>query len=144
VRWQDREAAGSLPLEELTATPLAEPPAAPAEMTLRSAPALWAGREVEHSRALSFLAPSPHAELAPEDARNLGIGSGDALELSVAGERAEARARVRTGVPPGSVFLTPPGVLPDGPVEVALAREPAEDGIGAPPAEPAASARVAS
>ena len=125
VRWQDRDAAGSLALEELPATPLAEPPAAPAEMTLATAPTLWAGREVEHSRALSFLAPSPYAELAPEDARTLGIRTGDALELSVAGDRAEATARVRTGVPAGSVFVTPPGVLPDGPVEVSLAREPA-------------------
>jgi NADH-quinone oxidoreductase subunit G len=140
VRWQDRDAAGSLALEELPATPLAEPPAAPAEMTLATAPTLWAGGEVEHSRALSFLAPSPHAELAPEDARTLGIRTGDALELSVAGDRAEATARVRTGVPAGSVFVTPPGVLPDGPVEVSPARERAEAGIGAQPAAPARAA----
>ena len=62
----------------------------------------------------------------------------------MAGERAQATARVRTGVPAGSVFLTPPGVLPEGPVEVAPARERAEDSIGAQPAEPAASAGAAS
>ena len=67
--------------------------------------------------------PTPHAELAPEDARALEISSGDEIELSVAGERARATARVRTGVPAGSVFLTPPGVLPEGTVEVSAARE---------------------
>ena len=102
------------------------PPPAPEELTLASAPTLWAGREVEHSRSLGFLAPTPHVELAPEDARDLGVESGDEVELTVAGERAQATARVRTGVPAGSVFLTPPGVLPEGPVEVAprASREP--------------------
>ncbi len=125
VRWQDREAAGSLAAGDLPATPLEVPPPATEELTLTNAPTLWAGREVEHSQSLSFLAPTPHVELAPEDAGGLGIESGDEVELTVAGERARATARVRTGIPAGSVFLTPPGVLPEGPVEVSSARQPA-------------------
>ena len=65
------------------------------------------------------------------------------MELTAAGESVRATARVRTGVPAGSVFLSPPGLLDEGPVEVAAAREPG-DSIGAQPAEPAASAGAAS
>jgi hypothetical protein len=39
------------------------------------------------------------------------------VELSVNGDRLNATAVVRTGVPAGSVFLSPPA-LADGPVEV--------------------------
>ena len=123
VRWQDREAASALPLEEPASDPLPEPPSAPEGLHLATTPTLWAGGEVEHSPSLSFLAPTAHAELAPEDARALGIESGAEIELTVAGELATATARVRTGVPAGSVFLSPPGVLPDGAAEIAPARE---------------------
>jgi NADH-quinone oxidoreductase subunit G len=126
VRWQDRDAAAGLALEELPTGPLADPAAPPDALTLTSVPTLWAGREVQHSRSLDFLAPTPHAELAPDDARALGIETGDELELAVGDERASATVRVRTGVPSGSVFLSPPGVLPDGPVELAPERERAE------------------
>ena len=121
VRWQDRDAASALQAGEPGAGPLPEPPAAPEGLVAVAAPTLWAGPEVEHSPALSFLAPTPHAEISPADARELGIESGAEVEVSVNGYRAVATARVRTGVPPGSVFVSPPGPLPDGAAEVGTA-----------------------
>ena len=43
--------------------------------------------------------------------------NGDEVELSVNGERLSAIAIVRTAVPAGSVFLSPPADV-EGPVEV--------------------------
>jgi hypothetical protein len=45
------------------------------------------------------------------------VESGDEVELSVNGDRLSATAVVRTAVPAGSVFLSPPALV-DGPVEV--------------------------
>ena len=125
VRWQERDAASALAAGELPDGPLEEPPPAPAGPHLASAPTLWAGGEVRHSASLGFLAPTPHAELSPEDAQRGGIETGDEVELTAAGQSVRATARVRTGVPAGSVFLSPPRLLEAGPVEVAAAREPA-------------------
>ncbi|MBN1529055.1 MAG: NADH-quinone oxidoreductase subunit NuoG [Thermoleophilaceae bacterium] len=121
VRWQDRDAAAALAADEIGAGPLPEPPAAPDGLVLAAAPTLWTGPEVEHSGSLSFLAPAPHAELSPDDARALGIETGAEVEVSVNGDRVVATARVRTGVPSGSVFVSPPGTLPDGAAQVAAA-----------------------
>jgi hypothetical protein len=48
------------------------------------------------------------------------------VELSAGGQSVRARAVLRTGTPPGAVFLVAAS-LPDGPVEItpASAREPA-------------------
>jgi NADH-quinone oxidoreductase subunit G len=117
VRWQDRDAASALPAAELSSEPLEEPPAAHDGLVLAGAPTLWAGPEVEHSPSLRFLATGEKAWLSVEDARRLGVESGDEVELAVDGERLSATAIVRTAVPAGSVFLSPPA-LADGPVEV--------------------------
>jgi hypothetical protein len=45
------------------------------------------------------------------------VDDGDEVELSVNGDRLSATAIVRTAVPPGSVFLSPPALV-EGPVEV--------------------------
>jgi hypothetical protein len=45
------------------------------------------------------------------------VESGDEVELAVNGDRLSAIAVVRTSVPRGSVFVSPPA-LADGPVEV--------------------------
>ena len=126
VRWQDRDGASRLPVEELSNEPLADPPAAPQGLRVVTASTLWTGAEVEHSRSLSFLTQEAHAEMSPEDARGLGLEHGQDLELSAGGERVRARAMLRTGTPPGVVFLVA-ARLPDGPVEIAPAsdREPA-------------------
>jgi NADH-quinone oxidoreductase subunit G len=117
VRWQDRDAASALPAAELSTQPLAEPPAAPDGLMLAGAPTLWTGPEVEYSPSLRFLATGEKAWLSVEDARRLGVKSGDEVELSVNGDRLSAIAIVRTGVPAGSVFLSPPAHM-EGPVEV--------------------------
>jgi NADH-quinone oxidoreductase subunit G len=117
VRWQDRDAASALPTAELSTQPLAEPPSPPDGLVLAGAPTLWTGPEVEYSPSLRFLATGEKAWLSVEDARRLGVKSGDEVELSVNGDSLSAIAIVRTGVPAGSVFLSPPAHV-EGPVEV--------------------------
>jgi NADH-quinone oxidoreductase subunit G len=117
LRWQDRDAASALPAAELSSEPLADPPEPPDGLVLGAAPTLWVGPEVEYSPSLRFLATGEKAWLSVEDARRLGVESGDEVELSVNGDRLSATAVVRTAVPAGSVFLSPPALV-DGPVEV--------------------------
>jgi NADH-quinone oxidoreductase subunit G len=117
VRWQDRDAASALPAAELSTQPLAEPPSPPDGLVLAGAPTLWTGPEVEYSPSLRFLATGEKAWLSVEDARRLGVKSGDEVELSVNGDSLSAIAIVRTAVPAGSVFLSPPAHV-EGPVEV--------------------------
>jgi NADH-quinone oxidoreductase subunit G len=117
VRWQDRDAVSALPAAELSTEPLSEPPAPPGGLVLAGAPTLWTGPEVEYSPSLGFLATGEKAWLSVEDARRLGVSSGDEVELSVNGDRLRATAIVRTAVPAGSVFLSPPALV-EGPVEV--------------------------
>ncbi len=126
VRWQDRDAASRVPVEELSEEPLADPPAPPQGLRVVTAPTLWTGDEVERSRSLGFLTQAAHAELSPDDARRLGLEHGEEVELSAGGQRVRARAALRTGTPPGVVFLIAAS-LPDGPVEITPAsdREPA-------------------
>ena len=86
---------------------------------------IWAAPEVEISPSLHYTVAHQQAEISPEDAQRLGIVSGEHLEVSQlddsgaaqsgeAGSRAggkpegtklRATAAVRTGVPPGTVFL---------------------------------------
>ncbi len=117
VRWQDRDAASAAPEAELSTEPLEQPPPADDGLMLGSAPTLWTGPAVEHSPSLRFLATGPQAWLSVEDARELGVESGDEIDLEARGARIRATAVVRTGVPAGSVFVSPPA-LAEGPVEV--------------------------
>jgi NADH-quinone oxidoreductase subunit G len=117
VRWQDRDAASALPEAELSSEQLEQPPAPADGLLLGGAPTLWSGPEVEHSPSLRFLAPGACAWLSVEDARRLGIENGGDVELSANGESVTATAVIRTGVPEGSVFVSPPA-LAEGPVEV--------------------------
>jgi NADH-quinone oxidoreductase subunit G len=120
ARWQDRGAVSSLPVEQPSEEPLEEPPEPAGGMRLGSARSLWTGRETEHAPSLRFLSPAPRAELSPDDAARLDVSSGDELVLAVNGDRVRATAAVRSGVPPGSVFLAP-GVLEPADVEVSKA-----------------------
>jgi NADH-quinone oxidoreductase subunit G len=125
VRWQERDAASALPREELSDEPLERPPAAPAGLRLASMPSLWSGPVVERSPSLRFLSSRARVEMSVEDARRTGLRNGDEARLSAGGGAATVLVAVRTGVRPGSVFVT--GVsLPDGPVELAAARPPVE------------------
>jgi NADH-quinone oxidoreductase subunit G len=120
VRWQERGAASALPVERPSEEALEQPPPAPDGMRLATAPSLWSGRETRHAPSLRFLASEPHAEISPEDARRLEVHPGDELLLSVNGDSVRATAAVRTGVPPGAVFVAQ-AALPPGPVEVSKA-----------------------
>jgi NADH-quinone oxidoreductase subunit G len=121
VRWQDRDSAAALPVEELPTASLERPPAAPDGLVLAGAPTLWSGPAVEHSPSLRFLGTGARALLSVEDARRLGAENGDEVELAVDGDSVRATAVIRTGVPAGSVFLSPPA-LAEGPVELRTAQ----------------------
>jgi anaerobic selenocysteine-containing dehydrogenase len=66
---------------------------------------IWAAPEVELSPALHFAVSHQQVELSPDDAIRLGIGQGEAVEISQNGTRLKATAAVRSGVQPGAAFL---------------------------------------
>jgi anaerobic selenocysteine-containing dehydrogenase len=91
-------------------------------MILGAAPSLWTGPEVEHSPSLRFLDTGPLVLLSPADARELGLSDGDVAEVNANGDGGQATVVIRTGVPEGSVFLSPL-TLAEGPVEVRTREE---------------------
>jgi NADH-quinone oxidoreductase subunit G len=66
---------------------------------------IWAAPEVEISPALHYTIAEQQVELSPEDARRLGITSGEAVQVAQNGTRLHAKAAVRSGVLPGTAFL---------------------------------------
>jgi NADH-quinone oxidoreductase subunit G len=120
VRWQEREAASSLPAAEQSEEQLEAPPELAPGLRLGVRPSLWGGPEVEHSPSLSFLAGQTRAELSPADAERLGIAPGDEVVVSVNGTSVRAPAAVRSAVNAGDVFLVGDR-LPGGSVEVTKA-----------------------
>jgi NADH-quinone oxidoreductase subunit G len=142
VRWQARDEASGLQLEEISTAQLAVPPAAERGLRLAAAPTLWTGPEVEHSPSLRFLSTRARVEMSVEDAREAGVENGDEVVLTVREARSSADgaaggadaaaavtgvAVVRSAVPRGSVFLSGPSV-PDGPVYLSPARQPVAAG----------------
>jgi predicted molibdopterin-dependent oxidoreductase YjgC len=106
TRWQDTDSASKLPAAELSEAPLEQPPELAEGMKLGAAPSLWAGQVTEHAPSLRFLAPVQRAELAPADARRLGLEQGDEALVSAGGESVRAQVALRQAIAPGSVFLT--------------------------------------
>ncbi len=105
VRWQDREAASKLPAAEAPDGALELPPELAEGMRLGTTPSLWSGTTVEHAPSLRFLAPTQRAELAPADARRLGVTSGDEVQVAAGGQSVRATVALRQAMQPGSVFL---------------------------------------
>jgi NADH-quinone oxidoreductase subunit G len=108
VRWPERDAASALraapgaPAQPRAATT----PAGDGRLVLGTYRPVWAAPEVEASPALHFLVPEQQLEIAPADARRLGVGHGDwVLVTGEHGGRVRARAVLRDAVPAGSVFL---------------------------------------
>ncbi|MCW3017185.1 MAG: nuoG [Solirubrobacterales bacterium] len=66
---------------------------------------IWAGIEVELSPALTFLTPRQQVEMAPADARRLGVAHGDKVVVAGDGASLEATVVLRNAASPGSVFL---------------------------------------
>ncbi|WP_354700401.1 NADPH-Fe(3+) oxidoreductase subunit alpha [Paraconexibacter sp. AEG42_29] len=68
---------------------------------------IWASSEVEASPALKFLAPRQQVEMAPADARRLGVRHGEKVLVGSGGDgtTVEATVTLRDAALPGSVFL---------------------------------------
>ncbi len=66
---------------------------------------IWAAPEVDISPILQYTIARQQAELSPEDARRLGVSSGDSVVVSQNGTSITAPAMVRSGVPEGTVFM---------------------------------------
>jgi NADH-quinone oxidoreductase subunit G len=66
---------------------------------------LWASKEVDVSPSLHFLRPQQVVELSPDDARALGIGEGDRVEVGSNGTRVQGAVKLRAAIPGGTVFL---------------------------------------
>jgi NADH-quinone oxidoreductase subunit G len=66
---------------------------------------IWAAPEVEISPILKYTIARQQAELSPEDARRLGVSSGDPVVVAQNGTSITAPAVVRSGVPEGTVFM---------------------------------------
>ena len=105
VRWQDGEAASELPDAELPSGHLASPPELPEGLRLGLAHSIWADEVTEHAPSLRFLAPQQRAELAPSDAKRIGVQSGDRVEVTADGASVQATVALRQAIQPGSVFL---------------------------------------
>jgi NADH-quinone oxidoreductase subunit G len=108
VRWQDREPAGGWPEADVGPFRLEAPvpaPSANGSLRLGVFRSIWASPEVEASPALSFLAPRQRVEIAPDDARRLGVRHGDRVTVGSNGTRVHAVVTVRGALPPGTVFL---------------------------------------
>ncbi len=113
VRWPATEAAAafSAPAREArqgaghSVPPRDEAPGEDGRLRLGTYRSIWASPEVEISPALHFAVAEQHVELAPADARRLGIAPGAAVEVAQNGTRISGRAHVRTGVPAGTTFL---------------------------------------
>jgi NADH-quinone oxidoreductase subunit G len=105
VRWQEREAASALPTAEPPSGSPETPPPPPEGLRLGTGRSLWTGREVRHAPVLRFLAQRQRAELSADDARRLGVATGDEVEVSCDGVRVRATVALRDGAVPGSVIL---------------------------------------
>jgi NADH-quinone oxidoreductase subunit G len=117
VRWPARSQASAMPEgkrpvpEEPKAATTAVTAAGVSSSTANGALKLgryrpiWAAPEVEVSPALHYTVAEQQVELAPEDARRLGIANGETVEVAQNGTSLRGRAAVRTGVPAGVAFL---------------------------------------
>ncbi|HTP23473.1 MAG TPA: NADH-quinone oxidoreductase subunit NuoG [Solirubrobacteraceae bacterium] len=112
VRWPELDVASELPAPTAGQARHARPPEPAAaiapwngELRLGTYRSIWAAPEVEISPALKFTIARQQVELSPEDARRLGIGDGDAIDVAQNGTRLRGSAHVRSGVPAGTVFL---------------------------------------
>jgi NADH-quinone oxidoreductase subunit G len=118
VRWPETDAAsklvagGSATAGGVASDQHASAEAAPSDngsmsgaLRLGTYRPIWAAPEVEISPALRYPIAEQQVELSPEDARRLGITSGERVEVAQNGTRLNAKAAVRSGVQPGTAFL---------------------------------------
>ncbi len=106
LRWPEREQAARLrsPREAFPITPQ-HAEASNGALRLGIYRPIWAAPEVEISPSLHYTIARQQLELSVEDARRLGVASGDLVDVAENGTRLRAKAVVRSAVPPGAVFL---------------------------------------
>ncbi|HEX6687177.1 MAG TPA: NADH-quinone oxidoreductase subunit NuoG [Solirubrobacterales bacterium] len=124
VRWQDRDAAASLPVPESAVperaagagspgTPRDSEPGDPvpgahpasSSLTLGTYRDLWAGPITELNPPLKFLQPRQRVELSLSDAKRLNVSSGDEVDVSQNGTTVRAHVSIRERIEPGVCFL---------------------------------------
>jgi len=130
VRWQDRDAASSLPRpgKSEEGVPAAAPgPVGGGSLSLGTYRDLWAGPITELNPPLRFLQPQQRVELSPADAERMGLASGDQVRVSQNGTGVEARVSIKERIQAGTCFLieglaedNANSLLNGGPVEVAI------------------------
>ncbi len=150
--WPLREEAKEMPAGAVPdaapgpSVPEATPPpwrvhAADGHLRLGTYRPIWAAPEVELSPALQYTIARQQIELSPEDARRLGIASGEEVVVAQNGTRLSATTHIRTGVPAGTAFLAE-GIATDSAnaftetmITVARARPDGENGSAPRPIE---------
>jgi NADH dehydrogenase/NADH:ubiquinone oxidoreductase subunit G len=116
ISYADIADRASLPSRVESSESLPNPPATPLGtgegLRLVTYRPLFSGAAVERTPELDFMRPSGEIELAPDDARARGIGTGDAVAVRSNGTSRELRARIARDLLPG------------------LARVPRDDAVG--------------
>jgi NADH-quinone oxidoreductase subunit G len=124
IRWQETDAAGTLPSATSAASSSpdagadsqdtqgvsASGEAVPGtgdqpELALGTYRDLWAGPITELNPPLKFLKPSQRLELSPEDAERLALATGDPVRVTQGDKSVEATVAIRERVPEGVCFL---------------------------------------
>jgi NADH-quinone oxidoreductase subunit G len=127
VRWQDRDAAASLPASESAVperasgagspgtpresgpgdpVPGAHPATSdPGSLVLGTYRDLWAGPITELNPPLKFLQPQQRVELSLTDAERLKLSSGDEVDVSQNGTTVRAQVTIRERLQEGVCFL---------------------------------------
>ena len=105
VRWQDRDAASSFKPPETETPATVAAPSANGGLRLGTYRDLWANEVTDRNVALKFLAPEQRVELAPSDAKKLGLANGDEVNVRSNGTSVRARVTLRERIRPGAAFL---------------------------------------
>ncbi len=120
IRWQDRDAASSLPAgasgtgspdalsRRVSGDPVPDaPPAASSsgKLTLGTYRDLWAGPITELNPPLKFLQPQQRVEVSVADATRLGLKTGDKVSVAQNGTSVQARVAVKERMSDGVCFL---------------------------------------
>jgi NADH-quinone oxidoreductase subunit G len=108
VRWQERDAAESLPRPEEEGPRVAvrgEADDHEGPFALGTYRDLWAGPITELNPPLRFLRPRQRIELSPADAERLGVEHDDLVRVGENGTSVTARVAIRERVAEGACFL---------------------------------------
>jgi NADH-quinone oxidoreductase subunit G len=107
LRWQDRDPGMSWAPSEIAPAPGAEARTAAGGdgLLLGTYRDLWATDVTERNPAIRFLSPTQKLELSPADAKDLDLGNGDPVTVSVNGHSVEARVSIKQRMQKGVAFV---------------------------------------